>query len=79
MRELPLPDRELLAFERTWWRHPGAKEQEIRDRFGITPTRYYQRLNAVIDKPEALAHDPVVVTRLRRLKAARKATRTATT
>jgi hypothetical protein len=60
--------REILAFERRWWRHAGAKEQAVRDTFGLSGTRYYQLLNALLDDPAALAHDPVLVARLRRLR-----------
>lgn len=63
--------RRVLAFERQWWRHAGAKEQAIRDTFGLSATRYYQLLNALLDNPVALAADPVLVARLRRLRAAR--------
>jgi hypothetical protein len=63
---------EMLAFERQWWRQAGAKEQAIRDRFGMPATRYYQLLNALLDAPEALAHDPVLVQRLRRLRSTRR-------
>ncbi|MCZ7419351.1 DUF3263 domain-containing protein [Verrucosispora sp. WMMA2121] len=62
---------EMLAFERQWWRHAGAKEQAIRDRFGLSATRYYQLLNALLDNPAALAADPVLVGRLVRLRASR--------
>lgn len=65
-------EHEMLAFERQWWRHAGAKETAIRDRFGLAPTRYYQALNALVDRPAALAADPVLVRRLRRLRAARQ-------
>ncbi len=61
-------DRSLLAFESQWWKQPGAKEQAIRDQLGLTPTRYLQLLNRLIDEPEALAYDPVTVNRLRRLR-----------
>ncbi len=64
-------EQEILAFERQWWRHAGAKEQAIRDRFGLSATRYYQLLNALLDNPAALAADPVLVGRLRRLRASR--------
>lgn len=60
--------RQILAFERQWWRHAGAKEQAIRDTFEVSGTRYYQLLNALLDEPAALAHDPVLVGRLRRLR-----------
>ena len=61
----------LLDFEDQWWRHPAAKENSIRGRFGLAPTRYYQRLNTLVDRPEAEAARPVVVRRLQRLRAAR--------
>src|SRR3954463_14136418 len=70
-------DAEILAFERQWWKFAGAKEQAIRDRFAMSATRYYQVLNALIDRPEALAHDPLLVKRLRRLRATRQRARTA--
>jgi hypothetical protein len=68
-------EREILAFEGRWWKHAGAKEQAIRDAFGLSSTRYYQLLNALLDKPEATEHDPVLVGRLRRLRATRARTR----
>lgn len=58
----------MLDLERRWWRHPGAKEQAIRDAFDLSATRYYQLLNGLLDNPAALAHDPVLVGRLRRLR-----------
>ena len=73
--ELTRREHEMLAFERQWWRHAGAKETAIRDRFGVPPTRYYQVLNALVDRPAALAADPLLVRRLRRLRAARQRTR----
>ncbi len=65
-------DREILNFERQWWKYAGAKEQAVREKFDMSSTRYYQVLNALIDRPEALAHDPLLVRRLRRLRAARQ-------
>lgn len=74
--ELSERDRAMLAFERHWWRRSGSKEQAIADRFGMSVTRYYQVLNALLDTPDAIAADPVTVGRLRRLRAARlRATR----
>ena len=67
----------VLAFERRWWKHAGAKEQAIKDELGLSSTRYYQLLNALIDKPEALVADPMTVKRRLRLRAAgRQARRT---
>ncbi|MEW2375903.1 DUF3263 domain-containing protein [Micromonospora sp. NPDC047812] len=64
-------ERGILAFEQQWWRHAGAKEQAIRDTFGLSATRYYQLLNALLDNPAALAAEPVLVGRLRRLRSSR--------
>lgn len=70
--ELPERDRAVLAVERRGWPGPGAKERAIRERLGISPTRYYQLLNALLDDPRALAHDPVTVNRLRRVRRNRR-------
>jgi len=69
---LPAREREILVFERQWWRFAGAKEAAIRERFGMSSTRYYQVLNALIDRPEALSADPLLVRRLRRMRGARQ-------
>ncbi len=70
-------DREILAFERQWWKYAGAKEQAIRELFDMSATRYYQVLNGLIDTSEALAADPMLVKRLRRLRASRQRQRSA--
>ena len=75
--ELPERDAEILTFERQWWKYAGAKEQAIRDLFAMSATRYYQILNTLIDRPEALAHDPMLVKRLRRMRSSRMARRVA--
>jgi len=56
----------LLAFEMSWWTTPGAKVERIRSELGMPPSRYYKRLGELIDSPEALAHDPLLIRRLRR-------------
>lgn len=61
----------ILDFERQWWRYSGAKETAIRERFDMSATRYYQVLNVLLDQPAALAHDPLLIRRLRRLRDAR--------
>ena len=68
-------DTQILAFEAKWWRHAGSKEQAIRDTFGLSSTRYYQLLNALLDNPAAMEHEPVIVGRLRRLRLTRARTR----
>ena len=68
-------DQHVLAFERQWWKYAGAKEQAVRELFDMSATRYYQVLNALIDDPAALAHDPMLVKRLRRMRASRQRAR----
>lgn len=70
-------DQRILEFERQWWKYAGAKEQAVRDLFDMSATRYYQVLNALIDRPESLAFDPMLVKRLRRLRASRQKARSA--
>ena len=64
--------RAILDFERGWWQQHGSKERAIRRRFGLSAARYYQLLNGLIDSPEALRYDPMLVRRLRRLRTARR-------
>lgn len=75
--ELSERDRKILEFERQWWKYAGAKEQAVRDLFDMSATRYYQVLNSLLDRPEAMAFDPMLVKRLRRLRSARQRTRSA--
>jgi hypothetical protein len=77
--ELTDRDRGMLAFEGQWWKYAGAKEQAIREQFDMSATRYYQVLNALLDRPEALVAEPMLVKRLRRLRATRRAGRPRTT
>lgn len=70
-------DVEILEFERQWWRYSGAKEQGVREQFDMSATRYYQILNGLIDSPDALAHDPLLVKRLRRMRESRQRARSA--
>jgi hypothetical protein len=70
-------ERKILEFERNWWKYSGAKERAIRELFEFSATRYYNLLNEIIDMPEALAHDPILVKRLQRLRAFRQRQRMA--
>ena len=76
-RTLGERDAAILEFEKQWWSFSGTKEAEIRERFELSAPRYYQLLNDLIDTPEALAHDPLLVKRLRRQRAARQRERSA--
>jgi hypothetical protein len=71
----PEPDerwRDILDFERHWWQSPVSKEAAVRQRFGISPARYHQLLNRLIERPEALQYDPMLVRRLKRLREVRR-------
>lgn len=67
--------RDILDFERIWRALPGTKADAIRERFGLTASRYYQLLNAVLDEPGVAAYDPLVVKRLRRRRDRRRRAR----
>ena len=70
----PLSERDerILAFERQWWKFAGTKEDAVREQFDMSATEYYQVLNALIDSQAALAHDPMLVKRLRRMRSSRQ-------
>jgi hypothetical protein len=68
---------EVLDFEREAWKLTVTKERAIRERFGFSPSRYHQLLHRVIDRPEALIYDPMLVRRLRRVREVRRRARTA--
>jgi hypothetical protein len=70
-------DVEMLDFERSWWKHAGVKEQAIKDRFDMSATRYYQLLNDLLEQPEAMEYDPILVKRLKRLRVYRQRQRVA--
>jgi hypothetical protein len=68
-------DRAILDFEREWWQHPGAKEDAIRQTFGLSPARYYQLLLVLMDSEAALAFDPMLIKRLQRVREERRLSR----
>ncbi|MCV2395969.1 DUF3263 domain-containing protein [Actinotalea sp. M2MS4P-6] len=65
-------DRAILTIEGQHWRHAGTKEAAIHEQLGLSPTAYYQRLNRLLDDPEAVAASPLVVHRLRRIRVRRR-------
>ncbi|WP_405881470.1 DUF3263 domain-containing protein [Streptomyces sp. NBC_01136] len=75
MDELSGREQAILAMERRGFVGPGAKERAIREQLGLVPVRYYQLLNALLDDPRALAHDPITVNRLRRVRDSRRSER----
>jgi hypothetical protein len=70
-------ERQVLDFEREAWRLKIPKDRAIRAAFGFSTTRYHQLLHRAVDRPAALAYDPMLVRRLRRLRSLRRRRRTA--
>jgi Protein of unknown function (DUF3263) len=65
-------ERTVLELERGWWKYAATKDQAVREQTGMTWSEYHPFLNALLDRPEALEHDPLLVKRLRRLRSARR-------
>jgi Protein of unknown function (DUF3263) len=75
--ELSQRDIDILDFERSWWKHAGAKDRAIKERFDMSATRYYQLLSELLENPAAMAHDPILIKRLKRLRLYRQRQRVA--
>lgn len=56
----------MLDFERSSWAIDDPKELAIRARFQCSADEYYAELNDLVELPEAMEHDPLVVRRLQR-------------
>lgn len=67
---------QILGFEANWHRFDGSKDEAIRCPFDLSPTQYHQQLNALLDNPDALVYNPLLIKRLRRLRARRRSVRT---
>jgi hypothetical protein len=65
----------ILDFERQWWKYAGIKDSAIRELFNLSAKQYYELLNNLIDRPDALASSPLLIKRLRRLREARVSSR----
>lgn len=70
--ELTDLERSIIAFERSWWKRGGVKDQAVKDELGMSATRYYQLLGALLDHPGAVGEDPMLIRRLRRRRDARR-------
>lgn len=68
-------EQRMLAFERSWWARDTDRDAAIRDEFGLSPAEFRHRLGELIDRPEALAFDPLLIRRLRRLRSTRRQVR----
>ena len=61
-------ERAILTFEASWWTEPGDKVGLVQDRFDLAADRYAAVLAELIDRPDALDYDPLLIRRLRRLR-----------
>jgi hypothetical protein len=68
-------ERAIIDLERTWWQASGRKDVAVRERLGLSPSRYYAFLNQLLEKPEAMDYDPLLVRRLRRVRGQRRRAR----
>jgi hypothetical protein len=64
---LSIEELAVLDFEGSWWLQPGPKDQAIEFSLGLTAAAYYEALLALIDRPEAFQHAPLIVKRVRSL------------
>jgi hypothetical protein len=62
----------MLDFERSWWDLDEPKDTVIRSRFQCSADEYYAELNELLERPEAMDHDPLVVRRLQRQRLRRR-------
>ena len=66
----------MLDFEREWWQFDGRKEDQIRDRFGVSRrAATTARCKALIELDAARDYDPLTVRRLRRQRDQRRRVR----
>ncbi|WP_166868084.1 DUF3263 domain-containing protein [Salinibacterium sp. ZJ70] len=72
-------ERRILEFETAAASVGGVTAASVRREFGVTLARYHQMLSGVLDSPQALRHDPMLVRRLRRIRDARAAARASRT
>ena len=70
--------RAILEFERTWWTLDDTRERAIRARFQCSVDEYHGELNELLELPEALEHDELLVRRLERQRMIRRRERLGT-
>lgn len=73
--QLTEEQRTILNIERQQWTRTGEKLNAVREQLGLTETGYAARLNRLIDTEPALAAEPLLVNRLRRLRDGNRRTR----
>lgn len=62
-------DRELLRLWAMSWNYPAHRDQRVLEATGLHPTQAAQRVNLLLDDPEAERELPMEVHRLQRIRA----------
>lgn len=57
-------EKAMLDLATEHFRYAGSLDTAAMDRFGMTPTRYWQEMNRIIETEAALAYRPAAVQRL---------------
>lgn len=68
-------ERTILEIESKTWRFEGVKESVVWSKLDMSLTRYYGRLNRMLDDPRIEAASPVVTHRLQRIRESRQRSR----
>lgn len=68
MGKLTPQEMSVLRFEGQHWPNAARKEEMMGTLLGFGAVTYYQVLNGLLDREEALADSPVLVNRLRAVR-----------
>jgi len=61
---LTTTEQAMLTLAGQTFKHAGSLEEQAMQQFGLTPTRYWQEVNRLIQTPAAHQHDPALARRL---------------
>lgn len=70
-------ERTAIRLAATPYRYPGARDTDVHDLLGLTPTIFWRRVHALLERPDVLAAYPLEVRRLQRLRDRRRQARSA--
>lgn len=61
----------MLTMAGATYKRQGSRESDISKLFNVSPTAFYQQLNQLLEREEALAWNPMLVNRLRAQRGSR--------
>lgn len=76
VRMLTDTQKAMLNLAGQQFKHAGSLEDQAQKLFGLTPTRYWQEINHLINTPAAHQHDPALARRLTQRRQPRTRLRT---